>query len=36
MIKEIVISETWEEEDWRMNQEEGGIVSNLKMEFSMI
>jgi len=35
-IKETVLSETWEEEDWRMNQEEGGIISNLNMEFSMI
>eukprot|EP00253_Pinus_taeda_P002612 PITA_02612 len=35
-IKETVLSETWQEEDWRMNQEEGGIASKLNMEFSMI
>eukprot|EP00253_Pinus_taeda_P010995 PITA_10995 len=35
-IKETILSETWEEEDWKMSQEEGRIVAKLNMEFSMI
>eukprot|EP00253_Pinus_taeda_P003926 PITA_03926 len=35
-IKETVLSEAWEEEDWRMDQEERGIVFNLNMDFGMI
>lgn len=35
-MKEIVLSEAWEEDDWKMNQEERRIVSKLNMDFVMI
>eukprot|EP00253_Pinus_taeda_P018598 PITA_18598 len=35
-IKEIVLSDTWEEEDWKMDQAEGRIASKLNLEFRMI
>jgi len=35
-IKETILSETWEEEDWKLNQEEWRIISKLNMEYSMV
>lgn len=35
-IKETVLSENWDEEDWKMDQTEGRIASMMNLEFSMI
>jgi len=35
-IRETVLAEVWEEEDWKANPEEGRILKKLNMEFDMI
>eukprot|EP00253_Pinus_taeda_P019943 PITA_19943 len=35
-IRETVLAETWEEEDWKANPEEGRILAKLNMEFDMM
>lgn len=35
-IREMVMAETWEEEDWRANTEEGRILEKLNMEYGMV
>jgi hypothetical protein len=35
-IRETVLSEKWDEEDWKMDQREGRIASQLNLEFKLI
>eukprot|EP00253_Pinus_taeda_P025221 PITA_25221 len=35
-IRETVLSDRWDEEDWKMDQQEGRIASLLNLEFSLI
>lgn len=36
LIREIVLAETLEEEDWRANYEEGRILAKLNIEYGMM
>ena len=36
VIRETVLKETWEEDDWKVNPEEGRILMKLSMDYGMV
>lgn len=35
-VREMILVEDWEEEEWKANQNEGQILSKLKLKYDMI
>jgi len=35
-VKEIILAEEWEEEEWKANQNEGQILTKLNLKYEMI